>query len=104
MSSFKTPSFQDRIGNAAEAKKKALEHLRTRPSIDENVAAERKSKSFERQMRDSEKAAAKKLAQQDARDTKAAEAAAKAVVPAPSTKAARKAARDARYMARKARK
>jgi hypothetical protein len=31
MSSFKDPSYQDRIARAAEAKQKALDQLRARP-------------------------------------------------------------------------
>ena len=104
MSSFKTPSFQERIGAAAEAKNKALEQLRSRPPVDATVAAERQAKALERQMRNDEKAAAKKSAQQAVKDAKASEAAAKAAAPPPPTEAERKAARDARYAARKARK
>lgn len=96
--SFKSPSFQDRIGSAAEAKKKALEQLRSRPAVDEKVLAERRAKSLERDKRQADKAAAKKAA----KAAKAAEAA--AAVAAQPTEADRKAARDARYAARKARK
>ena len=102
--SFKDPSFQDRIGSAADAKKKALEQLRSRPPVDEKVAAERQAKRLERETRDAEKAAAKKAAQQAAKDSKAEEAAARAAVPPPPTDEERKAARDARYAARKARR
>jgi membrane protein involved in colicin uptake len=104
VSPFKNPSFQDRIDSAAEAKKKALEQLRSRPAPDEKVAAERQAKRLERQTRDAEKAAAKKTAQQALKDAKAAEAAARAAAAVPPTEAERKAARDARYAARKARK
>jgi hypothetical protein len=97
VSYFKSPSFQDRIGSAADAKKKALEQLRSRPPVDEKTAAERLARSVARQARDEEKAAAKKAAQKAASDAKAA-------VPPPPTEAERKAARDARYAARKARK
>ncbi len=102
--SFKDPSFQDRIGSAADAKKKALEQLRSRRPVDEKVLAERQAKRLERETRDAEKAAAKKAAQQAAKDSKADEAAAKAAVPPPPTEEERKAARDARYAARKARR
>jgi hypothetical protein len=102
--SFKDPSFQDRIGSAAKAKKSALEQLKAKPPVDEAVAAERRASSLERQRKEAEKAAVKKAAQQAAKDAKLAEAAAKAAVPAPPTEAERKAARDARYAARKARK
>ncbi len=104
VSSFKTPSFQDRIGSAAEAKKKALEQLRSRPPTDEKVAAERQAKRLERETRDRERAAAKRAEQQALKDKKSAEAAAKATAAAPRTEADLKAARDARYAARKARK
>ena len=102
--SFKDPSFQDRIGSAADAKKKALEQLRSRPPVDEKALAERQAKRAERDARDAEKAAAKKAAQQAAKDSKAEEAAAKAAIPPPPTEEERKAARDAKYAARKARR
>jgi len=104
VSSYKTPSFQDRIASAGVAKKKALEQLRSRPPVDEKVAAERQAKRLKRQTIDSEKAAAKKAELRAAKESKAAEAAAKAVAAAPPSEAERKAARDARYAARKARK
>lgn len=111
VSLFKNPTFQERIGRAAEAKKKALEQLRSKPPVDEKVAAERQAKSLARQARIDEKATAKKAAQQAAKDAKAAELAAKtaelaakAAASAPRTEAELKAARDARYAARKARK
>src|SRR5881397_3789951 len=74
VSSFKTPSFQDRIGSAAAAKKKALEQLRSRPPIDEKVAAERQAKNLERETKAREKAAAKKAEQQALKDAQAAKA------------------------------
>ncbi len=95
--SFKDPSFQDRAGQAAQAKKKALEQLRLRPAPDENIVAERKAADVRRQAAKAEKAEAKKAA---------AEAAKAAVEPPASepTEAERKAARDARYAARKNRR
>lgn len=107
VSSFKTPSFQERISSAAEAKSRALEQLRSKPPIDEKVAAERQAKQLERETRDRDRAAAKKAAQEAAKDAEAAEGAAKAAkraAAAPRTEAELKAARDARYAARKARK
>jgi len=92
--SFKDPSFQDRAGQAAQAKKKALEQLRLRPAPDEKIVAERKAADERRQAAKAEKAEAKKAA---------AEAAAEPVATAP-TEAERKAARDARYAARKNRR
>ena len=102
--SFKDPSFQDRIGSAAKAKKKALDQLRSKPPMDDKTVAERQAKQLERETRDAEKAAAKKATRQAAEDEKAAEAAAKAATPPPPTEEERKAARDARYAKRKARK
>ena len=104
MALFKDPSFQDRVGRAAEAKQKALEQFRSRPAVDEKVLAERKAASLKREAARAEKAAAKKAAVQAAAEAKAAEAAAKAAVPPPKTEAELKAARDARYAARKNRK
>jgi hypothetical protein len=95
--SFKNPTFQDRIGSAAEAKKKALEQLRSRPAADPKKVAERQAAVAEKQARAAEKAAEKEAARQAAEDAKAA-------APAPPTEAERKAERDARYAKRKARK
>ena len=102
--SFKDPSFQDRIGSAAKAKKKALDQLRSKPPLDEKTVAERRARREDREAKDAEKAAARKSALQAAKDERAAKAAAKAAVPPPPTEAERKAARDARYAARKARR
>ncbi len=41
MPPFKDPSFQDRMGRAAEAKQKALDKLRAKPPVDEAVVAAR---------------------------------------------------------------
>ena len=101
MKTFRDKSFGDRRGQAAEAKKKALEQLRSRPPVDEAVAAERKAASDEREKNRAEKAAAKKDARQAAAE---AEASAKTKAPAPPSQAELKAARDARYAARKKRK
>ncbi len=103
MKSF-NPSFEDRAGQAAEAKKKALEKLRQKPPVDEAVVAERLAAQQKRDAAEAEKRAAKKQAEQDAKDAKAAEAAKLAAVPPPPTEAERKAARDAKYAARKNRK
>jgi hypothetical protein len=102
--SFKDPSFQDRIGSAAQAKKKALDQLRSKPSLDEATVAERQARRAAREARDIQKAAAKKASRQAVEEGKAAEAAAKAAIPPPPSEAERKAARDARYAARKARR
>jgi ATPase subunit of ABC transporter with duplicated ATPase domains len=103
MKSF-NPSFEDRAGQAAEAKKKALEKLRQKPPVDEAVAAERLAAQQRRDAIEAEKRAAKKQAEQDVKDAKAAEAAKLAAVPPPPTEAEKKAARDAKYAARKKRK
>ena len=100
MSSYKD-SFQDRIGRAADAKKAAIEKLRSKPAVDEKVLAQRQAARLKREAAQAEKAAARKVAAQEA---KQAEAAAKAAVPAPPTEAELKASRDARYAARKKRR
>lgn len=106
MKSYQDPSFNDRISSAAEAKKKALERLRSKPPLDEKIVAERAAARLKREAAEAEKRAAKKGAEQAAKERKAAEAAAaKAVVAPPArTEAELKAARDARYAARKNRK
>ncbi len=104
MKSYKDPSFQDRAGRAAEAKKKALDQLRSRLPPDPAVVAERKAASVRRETANLQKSAAKKAAKQAVSDAAAAEAAAKAAVPPPQTEAERKAGRDARYAARKNRR
>jgi hypothetical protein len=98
--SFKKPTYQERVGQAADAKQKALEQLRQRPPVDEKVVAERIAAAQKRDEAKAEKAAAKKAADAAAAIAKAAEAAANA----PPTEAERKAARDARYAARKKRR
>ena len=97
MRNFRDKTFGDRQGQAAEAKKKALEQLRSRPPVDAAVAAERKAASDEREKSRAEKAAAKKDAERAAGE-------AEAKAPAPPSEAELKAARDARYAARKKRK
>ena len=94
MPSFKDPSFQDRVGQSADAKEKALEQLRLRPPRDPKIVAERKAAAQRREAAKAQKVAAKN----------AAEAAATAAAPPPLSEADRKAARDARYAARKNRK
>jgi hypothetical protein len=106
MKSYKDPSFQDRVGRAAEAKQKALEQLRAKPPVDEAVLAERTAARQAKEAADAEKRAARKAADQQAKADKAAEVARQkeadtAIKP---TEAELKAARDARYAARKSRK
>src|SRR5205085_10634321 len=97
-------SFQDRAGQAAQAKQKALEQYRDRPPVDEKVAAERKAAAEQRDAAKAEKTAARKAEKTAAAEAKAADAAAKAAAPTPPTEAERKAARDVKYAARKNRK
>jgi hypothetical protein len=97
-------TFQDRAAQSAEAKQKALEQLRSRPPVDEKVAAERIAAGEEKAAAKAEKAAAKKVEKNAARDKAAADAAAKAAAAAPKSEAELKAARDARYAKRKNRK
>ena len=116
MTSYNEPSFQQRVADAAKAKEKALERLRSKPPIDEKMLAERKAASLKREAAKAEKIAAKKAAEQAAAEAaaKAAEAAQalalaaaeviRANTPAQPTEAERKAARDARYASRKKRK
>ena len=101
-------SFQDRVGQAAEAKRKALEKLKSRPPVDPAVAEARAEAARQREAKAEEKRAAKAEAARAAEEAKAAEAAksAEAAASAPKalTEAEKKAARDAKYAARKSRK
>jgi hypothetical protein len=97
-------SFQDRAGQAAKAKQKALDQLRSKPPVDEKVAAERIAAGQERDAAKAQKAAAKKAERTAAAQATAADAAAKAAAAAPKSEAELKAARDARYAARKKRR
>ena len=92
-------SFNDRIGAAAKAREKALEQLRSRASPSTQNRSERVQRHAQRATLAMLKgrSGAQKLAM-------AAAKAAKAIADAPPTEAERKAARDARYVARKARK
>jgi hypothetical protein len=105
MKSYKEPSFQDRVGRAADAKQKALDTLRAKPPVDERIVAERHAARAQRDAAAGEKRAARKAAEQAAKGAKAEAAEAKlAVLPVPRTEAEKKLARDARYAARKKRK
>jgi hypothetical protein len=97
-------TFQDRAAQAAEARQKALEKLKSRPQVNEKLAAERRAVGEEKEAAKAEKAAGKKLEKQAAKDAAAADAAARAAKAAPKSEAELKAARDARYAKRKARK
>jgi hypothetical protein len=94
-------SFQDRAGQAAEAKKKALEQLRAKPPVHEKAAAERVAAGEQRATAKAERAAAKKAERAEAASAASADAEAKAAAAAPKTEAEKKAARDARYAKRK---
>ncbi len=98
--SFKNPTYQDRVGQASDARLKALEQLKKRPPRDEKLVAERIAAAQKRDSAKAEKAAAKKVADAAAASARAEEAAANA----PPSEADKKAARDARYAARKNRK
>ena len=105
MKSYKNPSFQDRAGQAAEAKQKALDQLRSKPPADEAALAERRESRLAKDAAEAERREAKRKAESDAKAAKAAEkeAARKAGTVSLPTEAELKAARDARYAARKAR-
>ena len=100
MESYKDTSFDSRAGQAADAKKKALDQLRTRPPLSEEEVVARKQQGQRREIAKAGKAAAKKAEKAAA----IAAATAAASRPVPPTEAERKAARDARYAARKSRK
>ena len=97
-------SFQDRAGQAAAAKQKALDQLRSRPPVDEKLAAERIAAGVERDAARAHKAAMKKADRKADAEAAAADDAARAAAAAPKSEAELKAARDARYAARKKRK
>jgi DNA-binding helix-hairpin-helix protein with protein kinase domain len=96
-------TFQDRLGQAAEAKQRALEKLKTRPAADPQAVADRQAAQARRDAAKAEKAAARRAAIEAERAQKAALAAEKASAPPPPTEEDKKRARDARYAARKSR-
>lgn len=111
MSSYKAPSFQDRIAAAGSARQKALDALRAKPPVDAAILTERRLAQEARDqavaIERAAKAQALALAKAEKAERKAvAEAAAalKAARLTPASAAEMKAARDARYAARKARK
>jgi len=79
---------------AAEAKKKALDQLRSKPPLDEKIVAERQAARLKREAVKLERRAARQASEQAAREA----------VPQPPSEAQRKLERDARYAARKNRK
>ena len=111
---FKDPSFQDRVASANKVKQKALDQLKAKPPVDQQLIATRREEreTVERTLgqewagKAREKAAAKaEKASLRAAALVAAEAAAalKAARLKPPSPEEMKAARDARYAARKAR-
>ncbi|HVF82859.1 MAG TPA: DUF6481 family protein [Sphingomicrobium sp.] len=103
MKSYKDPSFQDRVGRAAEAKQKALEQLKAKPAPDPKLVAARVEANARREAAKAEKLAARKASELAAKEAAAAKVAADAKA-APLSEAELKAKRDARYAARKKRK
>jgi len=97
-------TFQDRAGQAAEAKQKALDQFRARPQVDEKVAAERLAAGQQRAEAKARKASDRKAEKQATAKASVAADAANAASAAPKTEAELKAARDERYAMRKARK
>ena len=97
-------TFQDRAGQAAEAKQKLLDQYRARPPVDEAVAAERAAAAERKAAARAERIVAKKAERQASADAAAAKDAAAQAAAAPPTEVELKAARDARYAKRKARK
>ena len=65
-------SFQDRVGQAAEAKRKALEKLRSKPPVDPAVAAAKREAAEQREARAEEKRLAKAEKAKAAADERAA--------------------------------
>jgi hypothetical protein len=112
MSSYRDPAFNERLAASADARKKALDRLKTKPPIDPAVVAERQAAEAARQAALAEKSAEKKRLAEEAKAAKAAaaaerQAAAAAAKPVPKpelTEAEKKAERDRRYAARKGRK
>jgi hypothetical protein len=104
MKSYKEPPFQDRVGRAADAKRKALDQHRAKPALDERTVAARVAAGLRREAAATEKRVSRKAAEQAAMDEKIAAAAERASIKPPLTEAERKAARDARYAARKNRR
>ncbi|RST31283.1 hypothetical protein HMF7854_10880 [Sphingomonas ginkgonis] len=106
MTPFKNPSFQDRAGQAAAEKIKALAQLRRRPEPDEESVVRTKAAAERREaLRAGNAARKRKEAEEAAEEATAAktEAVRKAAEPVP-TEAERKAQRDLRYAARQTRK
>lgn len=102
MKGYKEPSFQDRMGRAADARQKALDALKARPVPDEAALAARRDAGFARAAAQAGRRSAAKAAKDGRLAAQAAEAA-QAEAGRVSAEEERKAARDARYAARKSR-
>jgi hypothetical protein len=108
MKRYREPGFQERITAAARARSDAMTQLRTRPPVDETVAAARLAKGLAQEAARIEKQRVARMAADEAKAAKRARALEAAVARAVPDKPAltedeRKAARDARYLARKGR-
>ena len=111
---YQAPSFQERVASATRAKEAALEKLKSRPKLDPEELARRAAAAEAKEAAAIERRAtarAEREAQAAAKAQKlreAEEAAAAAKIAAAEAKiqaeADRKAARDAKYLARKARR
>ncbi len=115
MASFKNPSFQDRVAAARNAKQKAIDQLKAKPPVDEEVMKQRReawelreNALLRERAAKAEETAATKAEEASAKATQIAEAEAAAALKAerlkPASAAEMKAARDARYAARQARR
>ena len=104
MSSFKDPSYQDRIASAAAARQKALDQLKARPAADPAALAERQAARAAREAEQAANRAAGKAAKAEAKAEAETQAAEAKEADAGPTEEQRKQARDARYAARKGRK
>jgi hypothetical protein len=103
MKDYRNPSFQERVGRAAEAKQKAIDALKARPVPDEATLAARREAALAREAAQAEKRAAASRAKAEAEAARGADAA-QAEAAHLSAAEERKRARDAKYAARKARK
>lgn len=103
MKAYQGPSYQDRVGRAAEAKQKALDALKARPVMDEAARTARRDAGLARDAARAAKRAAAVAAKDEADRARAADAE-QAEAGRVSSEEAGKAARDARYAARKSRK
>ncbi|MEP2989491.1 MAG: DUF6481 family protein [Parasphingorhabdus sp.] len=104
MPQFSQPSFQERTQMAAKAKQDALNQLKSKPPISDEVIAERKKASLAREQKKAAKREEKRAAfEQLKAERKAAKKQATPDTAPERTEAEKKAARDARYAKRKKR-